>query len=34
VAKVEPILYGERKVYTVSAFNRGIGSWLSRLLRR
>jgi exodeoxyribonuclease VII large subunit len=31
VAKVEPILYGDRKVYTVSSFNRGIGSYLGRL---
>ena len=29
--KVEPILYGDRKVYAVSAFNRGVASWLSRL---
>lgn len=29
--KVEPILYGERKVYPVSAFNRGVASWLRRL---
>jgi exodeoxyribonuclease VII large subunit len=29
--KVEPLVYGDRKVYTVSAFNRGIGSWLARL---
>jgi exodeoxyribonuclease VII large subunit len=29
--KVEPILYGDRKVYTVSAFNRGVGRWLARL---
>jgi exodeoxyribonuclease VII large subunit len=29
--KVEPILYGDRKVYTVSAFNRGVASWLTRL---
>jgi exodeoxyribonuclease VII large subunit len=29
--KVEPLLYGDRKVYTVSAFNRGVASWLSRL---
>jgi exodeoxyribonuclease VII large subunit len=29
--KVEPILYGERKVYTVSAFNRGVASWVERL---
>jgi exodeoxyribonuclease VII large subunit len=31
VAKVEHILYGERKVFTVSAFNRGIGMHLGRL---
>jgi exodeoxyribonuclease VII large subunit len=31
VAKVAPILYGDRKVYTVSSFNRGIGSYLGRL---
>jgi exodeoxyribonuclease VII large subunit len=31
VAKIEPILYGERKVYTVSAFNRGISGYLRRL---
>jgi exodeoxyribonuclease VII large subunit len=31
VAKVEPILYGERKVYTVSAFNRGVAGYLRRL---
>jgi exodeoxyribonuclease VII large subunit len=29
--KVEPLLYGDRKVYTVSAFNRGIASWVARL---
>ncbi len=29
--KPEPILYGDRKVYTVSAFNRGVASWLERL---
>ena len=29
--KVEAILHGDRKVYSVSAFNRGIGSWLARL---
>ena len=29
--KVEPILYGDRKVYTVPAFSRGIASWLARL---
>ena len=29
--KPEPLLYGDRKVYTVSAFNRGVGQWLRRL---
>ncbi len=29
--KVEATQYGDRKVYTVSSFNRGIGEWLSRL---
>src|SRR5207247_4578835 len=29
--RVEPIEYGDRRVYPVSAFNRGIASWLSRL---
>ena len=29
--KVEATLYGNRKVYSVSAFNRGVGSWLARL---
>src|SRR5215218_9410308 len=29
--KVEAIQYGDRKVYSVAAFNRGIGSWLARL---
>jgi exodeoxyribonuclease VII large subunit len=29
--KVEAIEYGDRKVFAVSAFNRGIASWLSRL---
>ncbi len=31
MAKVEHILYGDRKVFTVSAFNRGIGMHLGRL---
>ncbi len=31
MAKVEPILYGDRKVYTVSAFNRGIATYLESL---
>lgn len=31
MAKVQPILYGERKVYTVSAFNRGVAQFLGRL---
>jgi exodeoxyribonuclease VII large subunit len=29
--KVEAIQYGDRKVYSVTAFNRGIASWLERL---
>jgi exodeoxyribonuclease VII large subunit len=29
--KPEPLLYGDRKVYPVSAFNRGVASWLERL---
>jgi exodeoxyribonuclease VII large subunit len=29
--KVEAVEHGERKVYTVSAFNRGVSSWLARL---
>jgi exodeoxyribonuclease VII large subunit len=29
--KIEAIEYGDRSVYSVSAFNRGVGSWLSRL---
>jgi exodeoxyribonuclease VII large subunit len=31
VAKVEAAQYGDRKVFSVSAFNRGVGDWLSRL---
>jgi len=31
VAKIEPVLYGDRKVYTVSAFNRGVARFLGRL---
>jgi exodeoxyribonuclease VII large subunit len=29
--KIQAIEYGDRSVYSVSAFNRGVGSWLSRL---
>jgi exodeoxyribonuclease VII large subunit len=29
--KVQPILYGERKVYTVSSFNRGVARFLGKL---
>jgi exodeoxyribonuclease VII large subunit len=29
--KVEAIQYGDRKVYTVASFNRGVAEWLSRL---
>jgi exodeoxyribonuclease VII large subunit len=31
VAKVEAIEYGDRKVFSVAAFNRGLGDWLRRL---
>src|SRR5215218_1092623 len=31
MAKVEPLEYGDRKVYTVGGFNRGVASWLGRL---
>jgi len=31
VPKVEPILYGDRKVYTVSSFNRGIAMHLAKI---
>ena len=29
--KVEALQYGDRKVYTVASFNRGVSDWLSRL---
>ena len=29
--KVEAVEYGDRKVYSVSSFNRGVADWLSRL---
>jgi exodeoxyribonuclease VII large subunit len=29
--KIEPQLHGDRKIYSVSAFNRGVASWLTRL---
>jgi exodeoxyribonuclease VII large subunit len=29
--KVEPIVYGDRKVYSVAAFNQGVARWLQRL---
>jgi exodeoxyribonuclease VII large subunit len=29
--KVEPTAYGDRKVYAVSSFNRGVADWLARL---
>ncbi len=29
--KVEPLLYGDRKVYTVAGFNRGVADWVARL---
>ena len=31
MSKVEAIDYGDRQVFTVSAFNRGVASWLQRL---
>jgi exodeoxyribonuclease VII large subunit len=31
VAKVEPIMYGDRKVYTVAVFNSGIAGYLRKL---
>ena len=29
--KVEPLVYGDKKVYTVAGFNRGVAEWVSRL---
>src|SRR5918911_1641600 len=29
--KVEALDYGDRRVYSVSSFNRGVGGWLARL---
>ena len=29
--KVEPLLYGDKKVYSVAAFNRGVADWVARL---
>ena len=29
--KVEPLVYGDRKVFTVAGFNRGVSDWLARL---
>ncbi len=31
VMSVQPTLYGDRKVYPVGAFNRGVAEWLSRI---
>jgi exodeoxyribonuclease VII large subunit len=31
VSKVAPLPYDDRTVYSVASFNRGVGSWLSRL---
>jgi exodeoxyribonuclease VII large subunit len=31
MAKIDAIEYGDRKVYTVAAFNRGVADWLGRL---
>jgi exodeoxyribonuclease VII large subunit len=29
--KVEPIVYGDRKVYSVAGFNKGVADWIARL---
>ena len=29
--KVEPLLYGDKKVFTVAGFNRGVADWVARL---
>jgi len=29
--KIQPLLYGDRKVYSVAGFNRGVADWLARL---
>ena len=29
--KVEPLLYGDKKVFTVAGFNRGVAEWVARL---
>jgi exodeoxyribonuclease VII large subunit len=29
--KVEPLEYGDRRVYTVASFNKGVATWLARL---
>jgi exodeoxyribonuclease VII large subunit len=29
--KVEPLVYGDKRVFSVGAFNQGVASWLSRL---
>ena len=29
--KVEPLLYGDKKVFTVAGFNRGMATWIQRL---
>jgi exodeoxyribonuclease VII large subunit len=31
MTKLQPLEYGERRVYTVAAFNRGVSGWLRRL---
>ena len=31
MSKVEALEYGDRKVYTVAAFNQGVATWLQRL---
>src|SRR3954453_1589100 len=29
--RIQPMIHGDRKVYSVSSFNRGVGIWLRRL---
>jgi exodeoxyribonuclease VII large subunit len=29
--KVEPLVYGDKKVYTVAGFNKGVATWIERL---
>ena len=31
MSKAEALQYGDRKVYTVASFNRGVADWIARL---